>query len=195
MPAVIGRLEGTLVTVLRDTGCNTVVVKRSLVPDSKLTGNTRVIRLLDRSEKSLPEAEVFIHSPFFRGVAVTVCKESPLYEVILGNIAGAVPIADPDYKQTDSPSEKVTETATKRSKSKEVTVATGKSGKLQNIPTPQVDPLNVSPEELRQLQSTDQTLEAFEKKQKIRSGARVGEARVLWLGLGLSAAAPTWALA
>ncbi|XP_037518104.1 uncharacterized protein LOC119394875 [Rhipicephalus sanguineus] len=160
MPTVTGRLEGNLVTVLRDTGCNTVVVKRSLVPDTKLTGNTRIIRLLDRSEKCLPEADVFIDSPFFRGVARAVCMENPLYDVILGNIEGAVPIADPDLKQTDSPSEKVTETATKRSKSKEVTVATGKRGKLQNLPAPQVDPLNVSPEELRQLQSTDQTLEA-----------------------------------
>ncbi|KAH7948364.1 hypothetical protein HPB52_020849 [Rhipicephalus sanguineus] len=88
MPTVTGRLEGNLVTVLRDTGCSTVVVKRSLVPDAKLTGNTRIIRLLDRSEKCLPEADVFIDSPFFRGVARAVCMENPLYDVILGNIKG-----------------------------------------------------------------------------------------------------------
>ncbi|KAG0414595.1 hypothetical protein HPB47_008246, partial [Ixodes persulcatus] len=38
MPVAAGRLHGQAVTVLRDTGCNTVVVRRSLVPDDNLTG-------------------------------------------------------------------------------------------------------------------------------------------------------------
>ncbi|KAH8028571.1 hypothetical protein HPB51_017697 [Rhipicephalus microplus] len=35
--AVTGRLKGNVVIVFHDSGCNTVVVKRSLVPDSKPT--------------------------------------------------------------------------------------------------------------------------------------------------------------
>uniref|UniRef100_A0A6G4ZZ09 Putative tick transposon n=1 Tax=Rhipicephalus microplus TaxID=6941 RepID=A0A6G4ZZ09_RHIMP len=99
MPTVKGYLEGKLVTVLRDTGCNTVVVKRSLVPDCNLTGNTRTIRLLDRSAKVLPEAEVYIDSQFFRGRVLAVCMENPLYEVVLGNIAGVLSAAQPAPKQ------------------------------------------------------------------------------------------------
>jgi len=37
MPATKGSLEGKPVSVLRDTGCSTVVVRRALVPDDKLT--------------------------------------------------------------------------------------------------------------------------------------------------------------
>ncbi|KAH8037977.1 hypothetical protein HPB51_020258 [Rhipicephalus microplus] len=61
MLMVIGRLQRTVVTVLRYSGSNTVVVKWPLVPDSKLTGNPCVIRLRDRSEQSLLRATVFIN--------------------------------------------------------------------------------------------------------------------------------------
>ncbi|KAH8033126.1 hypothetical protein HPB51_007647 [Rhipicephalus microplus] len=116
MPTVTGRLEGNVVTVLRDIDCNTVIVKRSLVPDSKLSGNCQVIRLLDRSEQCLPEAKVFIDSKFFKGVAVGVCTESLLYDVILGNIEGAVPIAYPEAKQTDLPKKNTKKAMKKRRK-------------------------------------------------------------------------------
>ncbi|KAH7941129.1 hypothetical protein HPB49_010257 [Dermacentor silvarum] len=92
IPTAKGYLEGKLVTILRDTGCNTVVVKRSLIPDSKLTGSILTIRLLDQSTKSLPEAEVCIDSPFFKGQVLAVCMENPLYEVVLGNVTGVLSI-------------------------------------------------------------------------------------------------------
>ena len=38
MPVTEGTVEGKTVNVLRDTGCSTVVVRCSLVPDNKLTG-------------------------------------------------------------------------------------------------------------------------------------------------------------
>ncbi|KAH8038917.1 hypothetical protein HPB51_004029 [Rhipicephalus microplus] len=123
MPTVTGRLEGNVVTVLRYSGCNTVVVKWFLVPDSKLTGNGLVIRLLDRSEQCLPEAKVFIDCTFFKGVAVTVRTQIPLYDVIHGNIKGAVLIANSEAKPTGLAKEKGKKAAQKRRKSKEMATA------------------------------------------------------------------------
>ena len=42
-----GTVEGKPVSVMRDTGCSTVVVRRSLVPDGKLTGQIEDFILID----------------------------------------------------------------------------------------------------------------------------------------------------
>ncbi|KAH6920665.1 hypothetical protein HPB50_028349 [Hyalomma asiaticum] len=49
-----GYISGRKVTVLRDTGSNTAVVKRSLVPDRALTGKTVRVILVDRTSLELP---------------------------------------------------------------------------------------------------------------------------------------------
>lgn len=90
MPTATGYLDGQLVTVLRDSGCNTVVVRRSLVPEKNFTGIMRTIYLLDGSFKQLPEAKVYVDSPFFRGTTLALCMEKPLYDVVLGNIDGVL---------------------------------------------------------------------------------------------------------
>ena len=43
MPVAEGAVKGEAVNVLRDTGCSTVVVRRSLVPDDKLTGREELV--------------------------------------------------------------------------------------------------------------------------------------------------------
>ncbi|KAM7298834.1 uncharacterized protein ISCGN_019402 [Ixodes scapularis] len=65
-----GTLDGQAVPVLRDTGSNTVVVRRSLVPEAALTGTTATLRLIDGRSIDVPEAQVDITSPYFTGTAV-----------------------------------------------------------------------------------------------------------------------------
>ncbi|KAH9384146.1 hypothetical protein HPB48_026139 [Haemaphysalis longicornis] len=88
MPTSGGLLEGQPVVVLRDTGCNTVIVNRSLVADTKLTGGMSTVQLLNRTCLSLPEADVEIDSPFFSGRVLASCMDDPLCDVIIGNIEG-----------------------------------------------------------------------------------------------------------
>lgn len=173
MPTAKGYLEGKLVTILRDTGCNTVVVKRSLVPDSKLTGSIRTIRLLDQSTKSLPEAEVCIDSPFFKGQVLAVCMENPLYEVVLGNVTGVLSDTPHIPKPEERPrsalvrTDQVTHQDTSeriispnRGRKENVSAAVGKEDKQhRELSVPWINPLDISPKELRKLQSTDPTLE------------------------------------
>ncbi|CAN7948864.1 unnamed protein product, partial [Ixodes hexagonus] len=101
MPVVRGEVGGRAVTVLRDSGCNTVVVKRDLVPDHKLTGASSPVFLLDRTVKYLPEAEIDVRTPYFTGRLTAKCMDNPLYDLVLGNVEGARRIEDPDEEWKD----------------------------------------------------------------------------------------------
>jgi len=67
MPVVDGIVKGKLVTVLRDTGCSTVVVRRSLIPDEKLTGLEERCILIDGSIRQTPVARIEVDTPYFPG--------------------------------------------------------------------------------------------------------------------------------
>ncbi|XP_065299248.1 uncharacterized protein [Dermacentor albipictus] len=95
LPVRRGFLESQPVSVLRDTGCNTVVVRLSMVPEDKMTGTKSPVLLLDRTIHYLPEAIVYLDSPFFTDVARVKCMQDPLYDVVLGNIEGARAPDDP----------------------------------------------------------------------------------------------------
>ncbi|XP_077531154.1 uncharacterized protein LOC144143244 [Haemaphysalis longicornis] len=67
MPVVEGRLLGQPVTVLRDTGSNTVIVRRDLVAERHLTGKTTRVLLIDGTVKQLAEAKIYVETPYFVG--------------------------------------------------------------------------------------------------------------------------------
>ncbi|KAM7310057.1 uncharacterized protein ISCGN_007017 [Ixodes scapularis] len=86
MPVVEGRLCEHKITVLRDTCCNTVVVRKELVPQENLTGKSSPVFLLDRTVRYLPEAVIVIQTPYYTGKVTAKCVSNPLYDLILGNI-------------------------------------------------------------------------------------------------------------
>lgn len=96
MPVVEGLLLGREVRVLRDTGCNTAIVRRELVPDVCLTGKKISVVLLDRSTSHLPEAIVQVNTPYFTGMLKVACMDQPLYDLVLGNLPGVRGPYDPD---------------------------------------------------------------------------------------------------
>ena len=93
MPVAEGTVEGESVNVLRDTGCSTVVVRRSLVPDDKLTGREEFCVLIDGTIRRTPVAEIYVDTPYYTGTTIAVCMKNPIYDLIIGNIKGA---ADPN---------------------------------------------------------------------------------------------------
>lgn len=104
-------IGGQTVRVLRDTGCNTVVVRKDLVRKEDITDTKSPVYLLDRSVLMLPEAWVDVDTPYFQGRLLAKCMENPLYDLVLGNVEGARPADDPDpnwHKTTESETTKST---------------------------------------------------------------------------------------
>lgn len=96
VPVRTGSVGKRSVTVLRDTGCNIVVVRKDLVAEDGFTGNSKAVYLVDGTVRMLPEARLSIRTPFYSGGVTALCMECPLYDVILGNIPGARAAGDPD---------------------------------------------------------------------------------------------------
>ena len=96
MPVTDGTVEGKSASVLRDTGCSTVVVRRSLVPDDKMTGHEEPCILIDGTVRRTPVAEIQVETPYFSGTVMAVCMDNPLYDLVIGNIQGA---KDPQFYQ------------------------------------------------------------------------------------------------
>lgn len=88
LPVGKGWLGGKSISVLRDTGCNTVIVRKELVPSKNFTGKISPVLLLDRTIKFLPEADIEVKTPFFSGNLTAKCMQDPLYDLVLGNVEG-----------------------------------------------------------------------------------------------------------
>jgi len=88
MPVAEGAVEGTPVKVLRDTGCSTIVVRKALVPDDKLTGQVERCILIDGTVRYTPGARIYVQTLFFSGLTTAICMENPIYDLVIGNVPG-----------------------------------------------------------------------------------------------------------
>jgi len=140
MPVAKVSVEGTPVNVLRDTGCSTIVVRRALVPDDKLSGREERCILIDGTVRYTPMAEIYVETPFFSGLTTAICMKNPIYDLVVGNVPGARDVSIPQ------PVEQTTQAVQTRSQAK---VSKG----LTPLITP---PIDLGTE----LQSEDETLRA-----------------------------------
>ncbi|XP_033756184.1 uncharacterized protein LOC117338928 [Pecten maximus] len=147
MPVVDGRVDESPVSVLRDTGCSGVVIKRSLVGEEQMTGETQTCKLADGSKLEVPIATVFINTPYYVGSVVAWCMDNPLYDVIIGNIEGARQPRDPD---TDWKVEAVAAVQTRAQRQKE-----NRPYRALNVPT--ADNF-ATPDEIKAEQEADDSL-------------------------------------
>ncbi|XP_064486070.1 uncharacterized protein LOC135398614 [Ornithodoros turicata] len=96
LPVAEGKMHGRRIKVLRDTGCNTTIIRKELVNEDDLTGAVHPVCLVDHTVRMLPEAEIFVRSPYFTGRIKARCMENPMYDLILGNVEGVRGAEDPD---------------------------------------------------------------------------------------------------
>lgn len=102
MPVLQGYMGNQLVSVLRDSGCSSAVVRRSLVHDNQLTGRYRICVLIDGTARKVEVSKITVNTPFFVGEVEALCMENPLYDLILGNIPGVRGPNDPNLDWIDS---------------------------------------------------------------------------------------------
>ena len=60
-----GLVNGNEVQYLRDTGCTTAAVKKSLVEDHQFTGNETLCTLIDGTVMKYPLARIHINTPYY----------------------------------------------------------------------------------------------------------------------------------
>ena len=80
-----GLVNGNEVQFLRDTGCTTAAVKKSLVEDHQFTGNETLCTLIDGTVMKYPLARIHINTPYYIGTIEAMCMDRPIYDFVLGN--------------------------------------------------------------------------------------------------------------
>ena len=96
MPTCKGMVSDIEVSVLRDSGCRKAVVRSELVTRDQYTGESDDCLLIDGTERNFPLALVDVDTPFFIGQVEALCMDNPVYDLIIGNVAGAREPNDPD---------------------------------------------------------------------------------------------------
>lgn len=141
-------LNEHLVTVLRDTGFNGVVVRRDLLCDDQLTGIQKVCVLADGSRIQVPVARVKVDTPYFTGNVEAWCLENPLYSLIIGNIPNARDPKDPDRSWKPNQANAVVTRQQSRNESK----------KPKPMCVPEIIKSDISPDDIEAEQNDDETL-------------------------------------
>ena len=68
MPVKTGYVGEQRVSVLRDSGCSTAVVKRSLVKPNQFTGNYQQYIFIDGTVRKVEVANIYVDTPFYEGL-------------------------------------------------------------------------------------------------------------------------------
>ena len=109
LPVSEGWLGEQKVQVLRDSGCTGTVVRRELVSEDMLTGETRMCVLIDGTVRRFPVARIFVRTPYFTGYTNALCMQKPIYDLIIGNITDTSPqlFSRDAPRATDEPHDEV----------------------------------------------------------------------------------------
>jgi len=96
LPVMKGLIGEQEVDVLRDTGCEGVIVKRKFVKDEQLTGRKKLIIKIDNTVVLVDEACIDVKTPFFSGIVNALCLPEAICDLIIGNVDGARSPDNPD---------------------------------------------------------------------------------------------------
>ncbi|GFS20811.1 reverse transcriptase [Elysia marginata] len=82
--------------MMRDTGCEDVMVRRQLVDASQLTGECCLLLRIDNTTFLAEKAVINLRTPFLSGEVKALCILDAICDVIVGNMDGARSPEDPD---------------------------------------------------------------------------------------------------
>ena len=85
---VQGLVNGMPASVLRDTGCNTVLVRKSFVKPHQFTGDSGYCLLADGTARKMEIASIDIDTPYYKGSVVAMVSEKAIHDLLIGNIPG-----------------------------------------------------------------------------------------------------------
>ena len=74
---------------MRDSGSTVCTLQRGLAREHEFTGRRLELSMLNGSVVSAPEVKVRVKTPYYSGWITAAALERPLYDLVIGNIAGA----------------------------------------------------------------------------------------------------------
>ena len=92
MPVYDGMVGANHVQVLRDTGCDGVIVKSKFVEDKQFTGKLGYVLRIDNTVIEARKAIINVDTLFLKGKVEALCLSDALYDLIIGNVQGVEPI-------------------------------------------------------------------------------------------------------
>ncbi|GFN85697.1 hypothetical protein PoB_001220300 [Plakobranchus ocellatus] len=95
LPVLKGEIGGREVDVMRDTGCEGVVVRKQLVDASQLTGKCCLLLRIDNTALLAEKAVISLRTPFLSGEVKALYIPDAICDVIVGNVEGARSPEDP----------------------------------------------------------------------------------------------------
>ncbi len=97
MPVHEGLVGIYKVQVLRDTGCSSAAVRESFVKPEQLLDREHLCVLIDGTVRRFRMANIHVDTPFYTGSIDVMCMKQPIYDLILGNVAGVLDVPDDDW--------------------------------------------------------------------------------------------------
>ena len=91
-----GMVGDRKVTVMRDNGSTICTLRHSLARSHEFTGQRKKLWLLDGTPVVAPEVKVKVRTPYYTGWITAVTLETPLYDLVIGNIDGATNSSNKD---------------------------------------------------------------------------------------------------
>ena len=95
LPVVEGLVGDKTVNVLRDTGCEDVVVSRRLVQDNQLIGKCCLIVRIDNTLLLAEKARIHVKTPYLSGDVEALCIPESICKLVVGIVPGARNPDDP----------------------------------------------------------------------------------------------------
>ena len=86
IPIKKGFIGKVKISVLRDSGCNFVIVKKNLVEEEQLTGKVAFCALADGTKRKFPVGNLNVDTPYYIGKVEALCMTEPVCDLVLGNI-------------------------------------------------------------------------------------------------------------
>ncbi|GFS23662.1 hypothetical protein ElyMa_001645200 [Elysia marginata] len=97
LPTLRGEIDGREVDVMRDNGCEGVVVRRQLVDAGQLTGECCLLLRIDNAVLFFAERAVInLRAPFLSGEVQALCMPGAICDVIVEKVDEARSPEDPD---------------------------------------------------------------------------------------------------
>ncbi|XP_050708919.1 uncharacterized protein LOC126993819 [Eriocheir sinensis] len=163
-----GTINGSRVsTIVRDTGCSSVLVSEEALPDADIS-NGKKVRCSDYLGRAdyFPVVRCYLRCPYFDGWVDAIRAPLKFCTVLVGNIEGVRAPDDPDVtKACDEPTPFPVPSDQAPGKSiQAVQTRAATARKIHPLVLPHLEPLAITPQDFSKLQSSCPTLAPHRNK-------------------------------